>query len=206
MDTQQKNGFETKLTYDGVAEYVTVHALHANGTVLGQTDIVKIAALKTPEVDDEEPNTDTDTDDNTDDNTETGADADTDTDHEDSDPYWYNDIGFFLITGLFLFGFSGVVFIIWRRVRYGGASGPKRSLLDILRRGKYQPLRDDGRELDEREGKEGLMNGHRRRRDSDDDAFADQFSLGDEDSDAEEGGKGRSLEVDGEGSDEFRRR
>lgn len=118
-------------------------------------------------------------------------------------PAWYeSSLAFAAAIGLFACAVFVVIFALFRRFRRRaagvvGGAGPKRSFLDILSRGRYAKLADDEKELRDREG---LMNGHRRRRvDTDDDVFADNasevFELGEESGDEE-----------GDGKDDFRRR
>ncbi|KAK5163784.1 uncharacterized protein LTR77_010458 [Saxophila tyrrhenica] len=176
VDSQTKQGFETTLSYEGYAKYAVVKALHANGTVLGQTKLIRIAGLNEtiPEEDPQPP-------------------------VSMEDPYWYSDIGFFLGAGALFAICAAAVVLITRRLRRG-AGGPRRSLLDLLSRGRYQRLGEGDRELQDREGKESLM-GRTRRRGSDDDVFAERFSLGEESE-----GEGRGSDVEVEGGEEFRRR
>ena len=140
VDKKRKNDFETKLSYDGIAKYVIVKALAANGTVLGQTDVVEVtdATTTTPPTDDDDKTSDPDS-----------KEPDSDPDSETSDPYWYSDIVFFLAAGAGLTVSAFVIYLILRRIRRG-AAGSRWSLLDLLSRGKYRPLRDDGRELQDR--------------------------------------------------------
>lgn len=173
-----------------------VKALAENNTVLGETKVVEISKPKPKPSSTSMSGSQTPTS-----KPDSHSKPHEDQDDHAEDPYWYSDIVFYIFCGAIVAILGLITAYLVRRRWRGGAAGPRRSLLDMLSRGRYKPLRDDERELQEREGKDSLLNGHRRgRRGSDDDVFADQFSLGsgDEDSDAEdvEGGKLRQSGED----------
>jgi hypothetical protein len=196
VDQQSKSGFETKLSYDGYAQYVIAEALDSDGFLLGKSMLLKIEKpnITTPAVEEEEA-----------------------WQKDPSNRAWYDSPLVIGAAGLFVcIAALLAVFTIIRRLRQRGGGSNSRSsrrrigFMDILKRGRYAPLRD-GSEKELQDQQSSLMNGHRRggrrRRSNDDDwngadyrdGEGEAFVVGDEEE--EEGdermrGRGRGGDVD----------
>ncbi len=174
VDQQTKMDFETKLGYDGFAQFVIAEARSSDGGVLGTSKLLKVDTpdITTPAVEEEKV--------------------------WQSNPVnrpWWDST--FVMSGAALIAAAAIVLGAWACIRRHGKGSRRRiPFMDIFNRGRYARLDDGAKELKDQQSH--LMNGHRRRQtdadwDGEDFRGEHTYILGDEEDEEEDDSRARTT-------------